>query len=268
MFGYDNVWWYGLTVFIIFIGLNVIVWALRNKPKTSYAIAWLIAAYLFIDKVAVYIKEQAIGNTMNFPVEFSTLSYFVYAILVLFVGKKGSQYGAFTAILAGLVYSVASWVSPGNFAGEEGMKYLLNSAVINHHLMYLGGMLLAANVRYYPFKKMWWQLPLGVGIFVAYSWVIHTCTPYTEVMGKPLIIRITDGDILLKLFAAEQITVWYKVVYYIFAISAVFAMMAIFYGLNYWQMKRRVKRGLPQDYYVGDWRIFTEVPAEWKRRKE
>lgn len=266
MFGYDRVWYYGLTVFLIFIALNLLAWALRNKPRTSYAVAWLIAAYLFVDKVMVYVQAQALGEHMNFPVEFSTLSYFVYAVSVLFFGKKGSQYGVFTAILAGLVYSAASWFSPSNFAGEEGMRYIFNSAVINHHLMYLGGMLMAANCRYYPVRKCWWQLPLGVGIFVAYSWTIHTCTPYSAVMGKPLIIRITDGDILLKVFPAEKINVGYTIVYYIFAVGVLLAIMAGFYWLNYLSMKRRAKKGLPLDYYASDWRILTDVPSEWRRK--
>lgn len=265
MFGYDRCWWYGLTVFIIFIGLNLLVWALRNKPKTSYALAWLIAAYLFISKVGSYVHNQCVGNNMDFPVEFSALSYFAYAILVLFGGRKIDHYGAFVAIVAGGVYSAASWLAPSNFAHEQGMMYIFDNAVFNHHVMYLGGMLLVANCRRYRVKDTWWHMALGVGAFVGYSWLIYSCTPYAAVRGKPLIINITDGGILTKVFAPEQINVGIRIGYYIFAVGILVLLLVGFYLLNYWQVKRRVKVGLPPACDPKGLAIFTDLVGEWRR---
>lgn len=265
MFGYDPCWWYGLTVFLIFVGLNVLVWLLRNKPRTSYALAWLLAAYLFIIKLYGYVRNQAIGEHLDFPVEFSALSYFAYAISVLFLGRRAGHYGVFCGILAGLVYSAASWLSPSNFAAEQGMRYLLTSGFINHHLLYLGGMLMLANCRCYPPKRTWWHMLIGVGVFVGYSWLIHLTTPYSEVRGKPLIIRICDGDILLRVFSADAINVGLRIGYYIFAIGGLCALLAGFYLLNHILAKRRETRGLPIDYYATDRAIFRNLVDEWRR---
>ena len=264
MFGYDRCWWYGLTVFFIFIGLNLLVWALRNKPKTSYALAWVIAAYLFISKVGSYVHTQCMGDHLDFPVEFSALSYFAFSILVLFGGHKADHFGALVAIVAGGVYSAASWLVPSNFAYEQGMMYLFDNAVFNHHVMYLGGMLLVANCRQYRVKNTWWHMALGVGAFVGYSWLIYLFTPYAAVRGKPLIINISDAGILTKVLAPEQINVGVKIGYYIFAIGTLLLLMAGFYLLNYWQAKRRIKAGVLADYDVKGLAIFTNVADEWR----
>lgn len=253
MFGNNQYWWAGLLMFILFVGLNLLVWALRNKPKLSYAIAWSIAAFFFVYKCAEYTYHQCVGDTMDFPVEFSALSYFVFAILIVFGNRKCDQFGAFTAILAGAIYSLSWWVAPDSHIG--GHPYFGTMAIINHHLLYLGGMLITANCRKFDIKHSW-QIALGVGVFVGYSWLIYKTTDYAAVMGKPIIINITDGGIVQTMLGADPSNVGVKIGYYIFAITLFVLMAAGFFLLSHWQSKRRRKKGLPEDYFASGLDIY------------
>jgi hypothetical protein len=89
--------------FLLFASLTVHVFLLRNKPKLSYAIAYTIALFLLAYKIGEYIYWQAIGEHMKIPVEFSALSYFTFAITVIFRTKKADQFGSFVGLLTGLL---------------------------------------------------------------------------------------------------------------------------------------------------------------------
>ena len=94
-------------MFLIFVGLNVIVFLLRKKPSLSYAVSYTIALYLLIFKTVEYTVYQIMGDHLNLPLEFSTISYFVFGIAVVFKLKKIDQFPVFTAILAGMIYGLA-----------------------------------------------------------------------------------------------------------------------------------------------------------------
>lgn len=208
-----------LIIFFLFVALNAVIFLLRNKPKASYVVAYCIAVYLLVYKIGEYTYWQAIGEHMHFPVEFSALSYFLFGIAVTFRLKKVDSFATFCAMLAGLMYSVSFWVSPDSFVSGEDNLYWLVTAIINHHLLYLGGMLMVLNVRKFRLKDIYQHL-VGVGILVGYSWIIHSFTDYTAIMGKPIIIQITDGSILTWLFHSEPST-GALVGYYIFAVVLV-----------------------------------------------
>ena len=249
MFGSNEYWWAGLLVFFLFIGINVIIWALRKKPQLSYAIAYSIAIFLFIFKVTEYTYWQAIGLHMKFPMELSALSYVFFSIFVVFRIKKADVFGVFLGVLAGAIYSAAWWISPDSFVLNADEPFWRYSALVNHHLVYIGGMLMLANVRRYRYSSAWIHI-VGVGAIVAYSWVIYLFTPYVRDNGggKPIIIQITDGSVLENLFK-NGITTTHTIIYYILAILLFLAIVFGSLFLNHLTTKRRVKNGLPEDFY-------------------
>ncbi len=236
-----------LIIFFLFIALNAIIFLLRNKPKASYIVAYCIAVYLLVYKIGEYTYWQAIGEHMHFPVEFSAVSYFLFGIAVTFRLKKVDSFATFCAMLAGLMYSVSFWVSPDSFVANGDAMYWFVTAIINHHALYLGGMLMLLNVRKFRVKDIYQHL-VGVGILVGYSWIIHSFTDYTAIMGKPIIIQITDGSILTWLFHSEPST-GALVGYYIFAVVLFSLLLAGFFTANNLCAKRRVKKGLPEDAF-------------------
>lgn len=245
MFGNSEVWWVGLLVFIIFLSVNLILSLLRNKPKIAYAIIYCVAVYFLIFKTAEYIRWQAKGRHLHFPVEISALAYFIIGITIVFRIKKLNAFVSFIAIIAGLVYSVTFWFLPENFTDGNFHRYLI-MAIINHHLLYFCGMIIVLNIEKFDLKKFYVVL-LGVAVLIAYSWIIHLFTNYTAVEGKPVIIEITDGTILSYVFTSYSTAV--KILYIVCAIILFFALLAGFYLLNGLAVKRRKNNGLNENCY-------------------
>lgn len=253
MFGKNTYWWGGLLIFFLFCSLNLVVFLLRNQPRISYAIAYCIAAYLLVHKVLNYIYWQCIGYHLYIPVEFSAISYLLFGTFITFRLKKVDGFAVFAAILAGMIYSIFFVVSPDSYVSEylydtTGTNGTLSFsfAIINHHLLYLGGMLMLCNVRKFSYKNVW-QYVIGVFAMVGYSWLIHTQTQYSAHYGKPLIIQITDASVISWLF--EKTSTAGVIVYYVCAISAVVLLIVAHYVLNALLVKRRVKKGLPENYF-------------------
>lgn len=245
MFKDTSVWWVGLLVFTVFLALNLIIFLLRNKPKVCYCVAYVIAVYFLILKTAEYIRWQVIGRRLHFPVEISALAYFTIGITLVFRIKKLNAFASFVAIIAGLVYSVTFWFLPENFTDGSFHDYLI-MAIINHHLLYFCGMIIVLNIEKFDLKKFY-VVVIGVGLFVAYSWVIHLFTNYTAVEGKPIIIEVTDGTILSHVFTSYSTAV--KILYIVCAIILFFALLAGFYLLNGLAVKRRKNKGLNENCY-------------------
>lgn len=244
-------WWLSLIVILFFIGLNVAIFLLRKKPQLSYAIIYSVSAFILVYKVIEYICYQALGDHMKFPVEFSTISYLILGITVTFRLKKLEPLAAFVSILAGFVYSVVCWCSPASVVTEAETVYYLVTAIIMHHLLYLGGMLLLLNTRRFSYKSCW-ILVLGVAIMVSYSWIIYLFTSYAEVCGKPLIIQTCDGSILQWLGVGE-VHGWKMALFSIAEIILLGEVMAGFYSINNIVANRRKKKGEIDDYYPAKW---------------
>ena len=247
----SNHWWVGIIVFLFFASLTVHVFLLRNKPKLSYAIAYSIALFLLVYKIGEYIYWQAIGEHMKIPVEFSALSYFVFAITVVSRTKKAEQFGTFVGVLTGLMYSVSFWVSPQSFLSDIETIFLFTMALLNHHMLYFAAMLILLNVRHYSYKNCWIQL-VGIGAMVGYSWLIYCLTPYASLYGKPIIIQICDGSILswlnLTTLSGGQVAIYVAICSIILC-----GLIVAFYAANNAMAKRRTKNDLPENYRPEKW---------------
>ena len=260
MFSSFHYWWLALIVLAMFVGLNLVVHFLRNNPRLSYTIAYSIALYLLIYKIGEYTVWQALGYRMKFPVEFSAMSYVAFSIFVTFRLKKIDAFGVFTAILAGVIYEMSWIISPDGHVGVSENHFLSVMAIVNHTLLYFGGMLMAANCRTYDVKKTVWQLFIGVGVLIGYSWLIHLFTDYSKVSGKPIIIMITDGSVLS--YVTDNITTLWTTLYMIGAVILLCLIIAGFYLLNNKTSKARIKNGGPANFTPDKW-IDTYV---WKKK--
>ncbi len=243
MFGGNTYWWAGIPVLILFIGLNVLIHLLRDKPELSYKIAYAIACFLLVYKIGEYIYWQAVGQHLKIPVEFSAISYFLFSALTVFRVKKADSIGVFCGFLAGMFFSIASWVSPDSFIknAQEESWFLYAMAIVNHHALYFGSMLMLANVRRFDPKKFYVMF-LGVGAMVGYSWLIYLFTPYADLYGKMIIIKICDGSILNFLFPSLVLKPWMTVLYIILIVILFCVLFAGFYYLNNLLAKKRKER--------------------------
>ncbi len=254
MFGNNPYWWAGWLIFALFVAINVIIFLLRNKPALSYAIAWSIAAYLLVYKIGELIVWQLSGLHYKFPVEFSAVSYFAFGIFVTFRLHKADTFPIFASVLTGTVYSMFFWISPDSYVNDRETPYLFTMAILNHHLLYFGGMLLTVNVRRFSLRY-WWQHLVGLGLIVGYSWIIYIFTDYSIV----IIIQITDGTILHWLFKSETLLTMHKVYYGLFVFGIVAPIFTIFYLLNHIMSKKRIRNKLQREYLPATWKDTFKV---------
>ena len=250
MFTGQQYWWVGLIMVFIYIGLIFLVRFLRNKPNVCYLICYIIAIYLIIFKVTENIWYFARGIYWNFPIEFSALSYWTFSILMLIRVRKADQYGAFCALLTGTIY-IFSWVmSPNshvnNFIQEDTNYIIATGAVVNHSCLFFAGWLMVFNCRDYSFKTVW-QLFIGIACFVAYPWIIWTCTDFALYKEKPLIIQMCDSSIVSYIFSNPSTGL--KIGYYFFALPLLFGIMALFYFINHIGAKYRKAHNIVLDYH-------------------
>ncbi len=253
MFGNNTYWWAGWLMFAFFAALNLIIYLLRNKPALSFAIAWTIAVYIFVYKVGELIFWQILGHHYKFPVEFSAVSYYAFGIFVTFRWRKADTFPIFAAVLTGTIYSMFFWISPDSYVNDMETPYLFTMAILNHHLLYFAGMLLTVNVRRFSLRY-WWQHLVGLGLLVGYSWLIYGFTNYGIIIGKPIIIQITDGTILNWLFKSQELVTMHKVYYGLFVFFIISFILTIFYTLSHSQAKKRIRNKLPREYYPASWR--------------
>lgn len=247
MLGNNTYWWAGWLIFLLFATLSTIIFMLRNKPKLSYAIAWTIAAYLLVYKIGELFFWQYLGHNYKFPEEFSALSYYAFGIIVTFRLHKVESFPIFAALLSGLIYSIVFWFTPDSYVSDMETPYLFTMAIVNHHALYFGAMLLTANVYRFEMRYIGQQI-IGIGLFVGYAWFIYYFTDYSTVIGKPIIIQISDSSILGWLFHMQSLQAWHKIVYNIFLYSVISFLLAGFYMLNHKMANRRTRKGLPTSY--------------------
>ncbi len=247
MFGNNTYWWTGWLIFMLFAALNTVIFLLRDKPRLSYIIAYITAAYLMIYKTGELIHSQPWENSYKFPVEFSALSYFLFGIFVVFRIHKFDSFPVFVALLSGIIYSVYFCIVPDCYIRDRESSFSLAMSIVNHHALYFGSMLLIANVRRYHIRHIWHHF-LGIGLLTAYAWIIYNFTGYSFYMRKPIIIQILDSSILSWLFQVENLKTWHKIVYYVFVFCTVGSVLAMFYWLNHKMSGRRMRKGLPASY--------------------
>jgi len=246
--GKGEYWWISLALFCGLVIVTTLVWVFRNKSELSYTIAWTIACYLLVTKILEYGLLQYMGKRMEFPLEFSAVSYVIFGLTVVFRMRKADLFAVFAAILSGLIYLVGFMLSPAGYLAQAETPILFYMALINHTLLYFGGMLMLCNVkRYKPTQNL--QIPIGIGVYLIYVWAICKYTPYVSVNGKPYILSIVDGSILQQILGTEHIQLWTYCAYLAVCVASIILLMIIFQIINDINAKRRVRIGLQLDYF-------------------
>lgn len=108
-------------------------------------ISILLSLFLFLYKLTEY---TIFGLTMQLdkiPLEFSTITYFVYSISILFNIKSMRSIAAFMGFVSGIGYLI-TFMLIGNTFYEINGFYTTTMAFINHSIVFLGSMLLVKDV--------------------------------------------------------------------------------------------------------------------------
>ena len=255
-------YWYVELIFGLVVAVMIsLIILLRNRPDLSYKIAYVIASYILIMKITQYASKGIAGDPFPFPLELSSVAYFIFGIFIVFKIRKLDVIGVFFGFTAGFFYLISVFASPSSHVGVLDGLYAENGsitalfrsedelfAMVNHTLMFFGSSLLLFNVKKYNWKKHW-IIIIAFILALAYAWAIHLFSSYGKTASRPLICRICTGEILTTILPnlvvdAKFTTIWLCVTTPVF-----FIYVTLFYLLNNVCANRREKHGIAGDYF-------------------
>jgi len=175
-------------------------------------------------KLVEYIIWNVQGN-FSFPIEISTITYFLFAIILLFDIKKGYQLASFFGIISGigffLYYSLFGFISSFEF---DVTRQII--AVICHGILLMGGLYLFINNDFNEQKKF--------DLYIAMITILaHASIFYVDSIKNSTFIYYLVKPEFLEFFQNIWLNYLVKVVYYVVLFILYRKLITSFYQQNY-----------------------------------
>jgi hypothetical protein len=178
---------------LILTGIILII-----KPKKRTIILYVLTGFLFLYKSVEYTLYGLNLEVSKIPVEYSTITYFLFSISVLFDLKKVKPIASFMAFLSGLGYLIAFIFLANSYIEVQGM-YITMMALINHSILFMGSMIILTTERFsYKNKR---SIIIFTVIYLIYIFVIHHMISFENKFI--FIFMLLDGN-LLSYFVNES----------------------------------------------------------------
>ncbi|OHE40418.1 MAG: hypothetical protein A2102_00375 [Tenericutes bacterium GWF2_38_8] len=212
-----------VSVFILCIG----VWLTRLQGKPRKITLYTLAIGLFLYKAIEYTIYGLNMQLNKIPLEFSTMSYFIFSISVIFNIKKLSSVAAFCAFVSGIGYLLSFMVIGNQYFENNGFQ-LAVMAFLNHSILFLGSMLLVKQIDFN--SKEISNILKFTFVYVFYVIIMNQLIPFTQ---QYIFIRVLLGaDLLSSLFPNHVFTSYEYLLYFllIFTIYRVFISLFFLIG--------------------------------------
>lgn len=185
-------YFYGLilSVVIIFIGLLL----QRSTPKIQRVTLQMLAWILFLYKLTEYTIFALELLPYKVPLEFSTMSYFIFSMTIIFNWKKTKSLAAFMAFISGIGYLISFAIVGDHYVETNGLM-LTTMAFINHAILFLGSMLMMIDLEWHENEKK--RIMIFTLFYVIYVIIMNQIVTFTQ---SYIFIRILLGADLLKTF--------------------------------------------------------------------
>lgn len=211
-----------------FVLLTVTIIAAINSKGKQEKLIFIISLFLLVYKTVEQVYYIAIGVKTPFPVELSAVTYFVFSIVMLFKIKKLEEIAVFCALISGFFFMLTFIVTGGKTFDYSGSLFKKIMAVVNHSLLYAGGLLKLKFNSYPSYGK--YKVICGLGVLVFYSWVMKQMFDFE---GRFVFIhQLMTADIVFMVFPTLKEFGFFLPLYYTVFIAAVFAGVSLFYRLN------------------------------------
>ena len=233
-----------LAVFYVLFGVFV---AGRSRVFDRVG-AWLIGAYLLMYKFNEY------GPFRTVPLDLSAVSYFLFGVAAFVPFRPLKAAGSFSAMLSGSVYFFTMILYPETHVENllDNRWFLLTMAMVNHNVMFFGGMLVCAEYRFERTDYAW---VLGwMAFYLTYFQLITVGYGITE--GVTTIAEIVDGSLVAEVLGVPLTSAYYAI-YYIIVALALALIFVLFKCINSAFMRRK-DRNKPRFLSCADMRPAWE----------
>lgn len=188
-----------IPVFILIISFTFFSYTYFNKKQHQVIIMTLLYVLFFL-KLTEYTIYGLTLNIEKIPIEFSTISYFIFSISMIFKIKWLKPFATFAAFLSGLGYLI-SFIFLGKAYFTELTLYEASMAFLNHAILfYTSVLVMKHNMFVQKNNKSFYIFTL---IFLTYFLIVHRFVSF----NNPYIFinMLLKGDILKELIHSNDI---------------------------------------------------------------
>ncbi|MDE6189796.1 MAG: hypothetical protein K2G37_05885 [Clostridia bacterium] len=265
-----NYWWIALIVAAVAAIEAVIAWLIRNDRKTVMLVMITLASVLLTYKTIEFAYYR-IARKGLYPVEFSHISYFVFAATACMGAKKMRAFAGICSVFAGFGYLIGAVFSPNSIVTEASAIVNIPISILQHEVLWFVGLLLLFNVDRYSIKEIWVSI-VGVAVMVIFSVLVYNRIIYKDFVNrdKMIIIKIVTGKIAEYLTGPGNLSMVWQVITAVAMAIASAGLLVSFYFINEAAFKKREKNGRVikhADYEVGILPLIKSL-IEKRKKKE
>lgn len=213
---------YGLNAvaFIFFCCINVLAYQLSKCPVAqSQRIVRCLSAVLLLGNLFRYLFfYPVVCHTVQIPVEFSTVAYFVVPTILLTRSERPKSWAAYSGLMAGFFYYMAMIVAGGAIYHAEAPLDIYIS-MFCHGTIYACGFVTIASSRLC--EKDGKKLLFGVALVTARAALLRPWVPRSD---RLLIYILLDGTAVKSLL---PVTVWHIALPIYYLCTAAFVLLSI-----------------------------------------
>lgn len=208
-----------------FIGLvlAITIYLLLDSNRHGNDILRVIAGLLLVYKIGEYIYKNLHG-IYSFPMEISTITYFMFSIIVVFNIKPAYNIASFYAILSGLGFFIYYTI----FGYKSFLYFGLSKhiiAILSHGVLLFGGLYLFKHFKFSEEKK--------INIYLIILAIIaHASVFYIESIKNTTFIYFIIKPEFVEVFTKLWINHFLKVLYYIGLFFLFNKVICYFYNYN------------------------------------
>lgn len=218
--------------FMLLCFVPLCAYATYKNRNLSFFAVYGVAVWFLVFKGQEYIGSNSL------PMDISAICYFLYILSAFLPVRPLKVAVAQLAGLCGAVYGIVMFTAPQIFAARDTNVMTFYLAIVNHSLLFFGGLAMFGHVSFKKTDCIWTLAVLAA--IIAY---IEICVAMGVAEGNAVFSKIVDGSIIQ--LAAPEFTIrwWYYVLYY----PMVLGLFGLWIALTY-EINRRV---LPPKQKIG-----------------
>lgn len=226
-----------LVVLVMSIGLLFL-----PKPLTK-KLMYVLSLYLLIYKSVEYTLYGLNLDPTKIPVEYSTITYFLLSITVIYQIKQLKPLAAFMGFISGFGYVIAFMFLGESYYAHNGL-FITNMALINHSIVFIVGLLLMRDERFHLLDKK--KILLFTTIYIIYILLVSRFVTFTQ--SYIFILMLLGGDLLHMLIPSAYPSSYDYLMYFLALLLLYQVVIHLFIGINH--MLNRIKQGEIHEHSV------------------
>lgn len=225
------------NLIVVILLLTIAFFISRTSLKFKKMLLPSIAMILLVYKMAEYSYYIINLEVDKIPIEFSTLAYFLFGIVILFKIKELYPVAAFASFISGIGYLLVFIFMGDQYIHIHGF-YSTLIALSSHFILLLGSVLLK-NIAIATYKDIKYIIIYTV-LYLIYVGIMNMIIDYSQ--SYLFINLLLKADLLRNMLSTQDIAAFAYWLYYIIIVSIYLLVIFIFFKIYEDRKSRKIKR--------------------------